>query len=705
MSKHKKHQQKNMSLKERLAKHWGNRNWDNFVSLFLRDREASMRTTWANSLNAALYNSLTQALFVDRNFQNAVNTLALIETERSSFKIPDWLADCADVASDFLKARNNTFLNELTPLKAESDLPANYASLRKGMLSFISPSKKERKAQKNEAASLVDKFADQFSKLKGAKTTARYTTILKTTELLVNMSKGTGNESIFQAIHAIIVLIREIHRTGKGENTLRDPKCFLESNLFQNIPYCQTNPAVRALWEFFCRAGERKYGVEWGEAARIFQLSFIVDKSQNTLKTQYLKLIKLEPESPANLMQDIIRSSSNWTEQELYIINSILVATFDCDEELGYSLDMQFLNAFDTLTRIGRKWRPEAPWTNNIRNRFNELLNEFPINIITSTIKDIPYDLVSPYALVMLSLMDAEQLRAIEKNASKRLPLRLNEEEIYNLEKYAIHEELPRQTVQVIEKLFDRAESVSIMTRIVCRIVMEGAMVAIAGGNPSTQPWNKFSRKGLPEKFAAALPPDNFAGCFCRLCSGVTHNRISNDTSKIEAFFAAMPPGTEKSDYAAHFMAVLLTWHNVPTEFLVRLFKKTFFYLDTSKIRRAFFAEPRIDLNDLAHLIGRMTNKEDRKAVALGILELIRPIGRSKGGYSFKTAIRILERSLDVNNAKDDSPNTQEEKSMLEFAKEFFAKHCKTEEVMPVYRKAKKNIEKKPDQGTLPFED
>ena len=139
MSKRKKQQQKNLSLKDRLARHWDNRNWEAFVSLFLRDRDASARTPWASLLNDALYNSLTKALFVDKDTRSAESVLALINGERDAFGIPTSLSDCAGVASDFLKARKNVSLKKLSPLEAKSDLPAVYQSLRKGLLPFLSP--------------------------------------------------------------------------------------------------------------------------------------------------------------------------------------------------------------------------------------------------------------------------------------------------------------------------------------------------------------------------------------------------------------------------------------------------------------------------------------------------------------------------------------------------------------------------------------
>ncbi|MDR1048365.1 MAG: hypothetical protein LBL51_01315, partial [Synergistaceae bacterium] len=103
----KKKPQQNLSLKERLEKHWNNRNWSAFTSLFLRDREASMRTPWASRWDDALYNALTSAFFVEKDLESAAVTLDFIRAEQGISGISPLLCDCADVVSDFLNAHEN----------------------------------------------------------------------------------------------------------------------------------------------------------------------------------------------------------------------------------------------------------------------------------------------------------------------------------------------------------------------------------------------------------------------------------------------------------------------------------------------------------------------------------------------------------------------------------------------------------------------
>ena len=653
MSKNKKKPQKNLSLKERLAKHWNNRNWDMFTELFLRDREASIHTIWANNWNDALYNLLTKALFVDKNPANAEAALALINEERSAFGISDELADCAGVVSDFLKARRSISMKELSPLVAKDNLPAVYANLRKGLSSFISTSVKKQKTQKDGTTALLEKFAEQYANLGRTITAARCTAWLKTAEQLESLSKGAENERVFRAIRAIAALIRELLRKGKGENMLRNPEDLFYSRLFEAIPPGQTHPAVRSLWEFFCRTGEQKYGAEWGEAARVLRLTFTAEKSLHHLVMQYHKLVIEESDSLDILTSKIIRSSAAWTEQELYILNTIFTDAFDTTEFDEYDdyIIMQFLEAFNTLTRLGRKWRPEAPWVKTIQDNFDILLHECPLDIITSIITNFPYDAVSPYGLVILSLKSAKHLKAIEKTVP--LPLRLNEKYIGNLLHYLTPS---RDKIKILYALLGRAEYISISTRLIRHAAEESADAARMDKPLSQQPWTKFSRGGFIEELAATLPPDNFAGCFCRLCSDMPPYRISSDQSKIEEFFAALPVGTDEERLADCFMFFILTWPDIDPAFILRLFEKSHLFRNRKKRTglNVFALEP--DMESLAIIVERMKNKADRKKVVIGILSMLGLSAEEKKSYIYKSAVKILEHLVKEGNSKEASP-------------------------------------------------
>ena len=616
-----------------------------------------MRTTWANLLNDALYNSLTQALFVDKYLTSAENTLALINAEQISYGIPDSLADCACVASDFLKARKSALLKKLSPLVAESGLPAVYANLRKGLSSYMLSSANVLKTQKGGAPALVKKFADQFANLARAKTSARYITWLKTAEQLEDMSKGTRNESVFSAIRDIAALVLELFRTGEGENLLRDPEYLFKTKLFKDPPSAQTHPAVRALWEFFCCAGERKYGAEWGEAARVAQLSFVAEESQSALKKQYQILMNSSLDDLDFLVLKIMRGTSTWTEQELYVLNTVFTTNLENFDKIDSSFEMQFLNAFNLLTRIGRKWRPEAPWHANVQKSFDDILRDFRLGLITSVITDIPYDAISSYALIMLSLVDAGHLRAIEKTASNRLPLQLSDSELENLEEYAIDKPLPRWTMKVLETLVGRRKGALVLSFIAYVIVKESAKDAFFGKIPSQQAWMEFSRKELPKELADALPQDNLMGCFCRLCSGMPHGRITNEPQEIKSFLAALPAVTVNNCFADFFLIILLTWQDVAPDLLVQLFGKTYLFHNRYNNDSLQIGNAIINISDLADMVERMLNEANRQIVALGMLTLLIRSGKKKGGAALKEAIKTLEslanvKAADLNSGK-----------------------------------------------------
>jgi hypothetical protein len=551
------------------------------------------------------------------------------------------------------------------------------------LTSLISSSTKIRKTQKNGAVALLEKFALQFQKLGRAKTVTTYTAWLSTAEKLENLSKGTKNEKIFRALRMIATLIRVLFRARKDENTLHNPAFFFESDFISSIPPDQTHPAVRALWDFFCRAGEQKFGAEWGEAARICQLSFISEESQDALRAQYKRFIKSywDDDTVADLIPDIVRSSSVWTEQELYILNSVYVLSFSSILDMDLPVAMQSLEAFNMLSRIGRKWRPEAPWVNNIQRRFDSLLDEYPLDFISLVITNIPYEALSPRSLIKLSLLDGTHLKKIEKTLSNRLPLSISKEDVAALGGY-LSIEFKASSLQgviyVLNTLLSQSDTVSILTKLGCNILEESGNSACFGASPQMHAWTAFSNGGFSEEAAKLLPPDNFVGCFCRLCSNMPEYSISSDEEKIEAFLTALPQDgidIDKYDYVLFF---LLTWPDIDPKFIVRLFEKS--YIFCNKENRMMLGEIWLDL---AEIIGRMTNKKNRGMVALGILKLVAWNKKKTGYASFKDAMKRLERYVNPNDLH---------------------------EIIPVPKKAKKPTEKTEKtptktgkQGILPF--
>jgi hypothetical protein len=207
------------------------------------------------------------------------------------------------------------------------------------------------------------------------------------------------------------------------------------------------------------------------------------------------------------------------------------------------------------------------------------------------------------------------------------------------------------EMLQILNALIGRAEYISILKRLVCKVIRENAEDASMGKPQSHQIWTKLNSRGLMEELAISLPPDSFEGCFCRLCSGMPLHRISNDPSKIEAFLAALPPATEIERYVDYFMVLVLTWPDIDPKFILSLFEKSFLFLNAGNQTR--FCWTGYDLEDLAELIVNMPNKSDREAVALGVLRLISTHGGKRGGSPVKKAIVILKRLVDEKQLKN----------------------------------------------------
>ncbi|MDR1621259.1 MAG: hypothetical protein LBS00_02665, partial [Synergistaceae bacterium] len=430
--KDKKKPQQNLSLKERLEKHWNNRNWAAFVSLFLRDRGASMRTPWASRWDDALYNCLTNALFVEKDLKSVAMALELVREERGISGVSPLLCDCADVASDFLNIYQSGVVSKPSPLLAEAGLPSSYSALRGELVSLAAT--KTKKSPQNEAENLVKKLATQHAKLERAKTAIPYATWMKIAKELQDSTSDIECSNVFQAVHSIVTLVHKLVLTGKGENALRDAGSLLADPVFRHIPQNQTHPAVRTLWEFFCQTGERKYGKDWGGIARVLQLSFMkpLHPDLEQLKSQYDRLTKMKKNEFLDevLQSALLVDTSRWTDQENYILRMFFVLSFretDFGESKPFEL-VRFLESFKILGEIGRKWRPEAPWTNKIRSCFEDTILNLPRKFFPTLSQwNLPYEVMTPTTLLYFALIDP--YNSVVKEAVT-LPLTLSQSEM-----------------------------------------------------------------------------------------------------------------------------------------------------------------------------------------------------------------------------------------------------------------------------------
>jgi hypothetical protein len=281
-------------------------------------------------------------------------------------------------------------------------------------------------------------------------------------------------------------------------------------------------------------------------------------------------------------------------------------------------------------------------WIKPVQESFLQFLYVCPNEILPSVIANIPFDVLSSHALVLMSLIDGGLLKPIEKSMSDlgKLPFSLEAEEIEGLAYYIIGMPLKRSPMPVLNALLGEGDRVALLTKLCCRFADISARNSLAGKPPSQQPWAEFSRSKFFEEIAAAMPPDNFMGCFCRLCYGMQPYRLSNDPLKVNAFFSALPSGENATGSLLMF---LLSWPDVEPDFLVELFKRSDIFQD--KDNR--YSQDRIWLH-FAGVVERMTNKLNRSLVAEGFLKLMKKGAGKKTGWSFKKAVAMLERLSSV---------------------------------------------------------
>ncbi|MDR1978805.1 MAG: hypothetical protein LBQ42_08730 [Synergistaceae bacterium] len=642
--KDKKKPQQNFSLKERLEKHWNNRNWGAFVSLFLRDREASMRTPWASQWDNALYNCLTNALFVEKDIGSARMAHDLIRAESGIAGLSPLLCDCADVASDFLSAYDNGVLVEPSPLLAETNLPSPYSALREG---FASWAKETKGSPQNEAEALVKKLAAQYGRLWRAKTAIPYATWLKIAEQLKEVTKKGDHANTFCAVCAIIALIHKLFLTGKGENLLRDATQMTKHALFIAIPPNQSHPAVRSLWEFFCQSGERKYGKGWGGIARVLQLAFVKPSQPEVerLRDQYRRLVKMDKNE---FLEDILQSAllvdtSQWTDQEHYILRMFLVASLgdgDCGMPEPHEFP-HFLESLKVLGELGRKWRPHSPWTRETRHNFENVVFNLPRKLFAAFPKwDLPYDAMSASTLLYFALTDPYDTE-IKKAILSKGPLRLAKDEIHRVAEALLEEGPSRKDVRAIRSNLDDASSIALCEELVRQAVTRSAENVADEYEPSQQFWFSLQRDALAE-LADVLPASTLEGCFCRLCADAKPMRLSTDPAKVDAFFDAQ---SSLPKFAPLLWMTLIDWPDVEPEFIIRLFEKNYPQYQTQANENSSFWD------SVTALVMRIKHKPAREIVAAGICNVMK---RDKGNKRkpFREAIAFLEQLPKMTDAQ-----------------------------------------------------
>jgi hypothetical protein len=642
--KNKKKPQQNLSLKDRLAKHWNNSNWGAFISLYARDKAASMRTPWAERWQDALYNCLTEELFVEKNFQAAEMALDLIRGEGE--EISSRLRDCACVAADFLYARRRGLPAAVPyPLGEEANLPPLYASLRYRFVSLVSDAAKRKKASKNDAAALVKKLAAQYDRLKNAKSASPWLTWMKIAEQLEAAARGTDSAETFCAVHAIVRLQCELVRHTRGADLLRDVEALPRHPLFCAIPGNQSHPAIGMLWDFFCRLGERKYGEEWGMTARVLQLSFMAKTDRlESLKKQYDRLAKMdEYADERDLVRPLLSSSLGWTEQERYILRILFMLNYEpeIDEDGDIPAFMEnfkiLVESFEVLGRLGRRWRPQAPWPTPVRDYFEEIVLGLPLEMLAFLAeRDLPWEILSTPSILFIVLHDRNGAQRLKKAVSSKLPLPLSPEDIQKFLCALNPNSLKAMGIRTMRMFLDDAGYARLFESWVRQVVLFSSEDARNGDPPSQQMWNAIGKDTLRE-LAATLPSDSPEGCLCRLLR--EGGKLCSDSPEADAFFGALSsriaqsdPDNEEFEWTIHFLMFLLTWPEVSSHFLLRLIGEALppYHLE--------------HWGNIADILERMTDRSKRKTVALALCARMKRLGAIYRSVGFTAALRHLEK-------------------------------------------------------------
>jgi hypothetical protein len=413
---------------------------------------------------------------------------------------------------------------------------------------------------------------------------------------------------------------------------------------------------------------------------------------------------KREDEGPENLLLFLLSGASSpnasslpasprWSEQEHYVLRVFFALHYD-GEAGNFEGFLRFLESFEILGRIGRRWRTQIPWTQRVRECFDEMLLEVPQKMLPMlTQMDLPWEAAAAPGLVYIGLSDRHQLEAIRKKAPSRFPLRLSPEEIERLLRILPPWEVSREKLRTIRAILDDAGYVALFVKWVETIVVSSGEDASEGAPPSRQAWGVFGTD-LLEELAGTLPPGGVESCLCRLRVGEKALTLSADPSKVEAFFGALaseieeykrgrPTRANRVNFWVYLFIILLKWPEVPPHFLTRLFEMTF------SLHRLAADDDFIYWGRLATIMEGMKNETSRKIVASCILDNMNRLGKKEASWSLGAARVRLERL-----AKRKSENTKNTGSKSRAQKSSSPKKK---------RDAPSEILEK--QGLLPFEE
>lgn len=604
---------RNLSLRDRLAGHWENGKWENFVALYLRDREASDRTPWAERLGDALYNCLTKALFVQRDTVAAPEFAVILRTEAAAGRAPAVLGDCARVALDFLTIRKNP-LTTVAPLADEAALPQPYARLRAALAS--PRSSRKGRAAKSPAA----KLADRFEILKREGGLAPCTNFFKAAEELEKLTRGTDSAPLFAAVRAVASLLRELQRKNRSrDGFLRNPQNILDSPEFAAVKAAPPHPALLGLWGFFRERGRVKFGADWAAAVGVMPLLMSGGFSPE-LTTSFKNLFSTAKESPKLLWAAAAEKSPwPWSEQERYLLASFcLYAQADPDNPpLRFRGDsntaavswLNFVSSVGGRRRAGRPWPPAVVKAFEIYLIHRGELVSDRLPALT-----LPFaDLTSP-ALAYILIWEPNLREPLRQalRTRRRWPLTLTARD-----KRVIADDLAASapSASALEMLREavRPEDYSGLMEQLVETVVEGSAVRLANLGPTDPlPWDALF--DILETVAAHLPEDSPAMAFTRLVRD--RRALAEEPKGLQTLFDRLSRRATRSDqyaFSGNLFILMIHWPEVSAATLARLFDlgRTFFF-ETDLWRKP------------AEALASLARPSRRQSIAAAVAEVLR---------------------------------------------------------------------------------
>ncbi|MDR0652987.1 MAG: hypothetical protein LBG12_06730 [Synergistaceae bacterium] len=645
MSRNKKKKKiagQNLSLTERLERHWTNEKWESFFSLYMRDREASERGPWAARFPDALYNCLTAALFLHQNYDGTRQVAEMMLAERSLGTDDDVLRECARTALDFINIREGR-LNRPSDGEGRSiALPEPYEELRRKLADVFAPSKRGRK-RKEISNPTIEKLAKQFKSLPSAKNSAPYASFLKTAETLVSETEGTGSAAIFRAVRDIASIMREVAR---GAYNLKDPTQMILRLASKGYHLRTNHPALLTLWEYMCKLGGRKFGDRWENAARAGRMSIIFLNEE--FKPAYDKLTSVRQNfSGQNLPDTAERNYDGWTEQERFILIFLAISFLKGGKGPDYFEGVPantILRWFKTLGEIGGRRRPEGAWPESIRFAFEKMAILGGHRYLEFLVEgDLPYECMTAASITAMVLYAPHTLRLVKDKLKSRLPLNMSGADERALDDFFPHVVFSVPVLKATSELFDNRGKEIFFKSVLISTIRTDLFSALTSVSHSPTLWSSMSQSHIA-LFLENLPDGSHAAAFCRLCLGQKPMSLSDDTSLIAAFFSSRP---EHSIFNATLSLFLMTWPGISVEFLLRLFEHS--------IEEHEHID---DWEKLLQSVSKIQNPNDRKNVARGVSRILKRRYRNNMSMNMAHVVKslgTLEKSGKLPENDDDA--------------------------------------------------